>query len=84
MSNTELKPCPLCGGEVECVSTYSGVFEEIRAYVKCDSCGLIHWYSGIDTYDVDTQAKGFEMWKKKAHEKAKQMAVEAWNRRANE
>lgn len=74
----ELLPCPFCGGEAECVSAYSSVYEEIRAYVECKQCGLLRWYRGIDVYDLSGNETALIA---KYHEKAKKMAIKEWNKR---
>ena len=47
----ELKPCPKCGGEVECESHYSTVYEEIRAMVSCKSCDFCQWFCDTLTFE---------------------------------
>lgn len=77
----ELKPCPFCGGEAECESAFSSVYDEIRAYVKCKKCGLLRWYRGIDVYELTGRETDLIA---KYHAEAKRMAIEAWNRRVGE
>lgn len=39
MRNTELKPCPFCGGEAEFIQ--KGILRNIRlGFVKCNECGI--------------------------------------------
>lgn len=41
MSNTELKPCPFCGGEAELVEKFvrRGFLLSHRYVIKCNRCG---------------------------------------------
>lgn len=74
MTKTELKPCPLCGGEVyigyrETASDWNGEWE-----IDCPKCDLI-----LNTYYLLDQAKP-----KKADSKEfnRELASTRWNRRA--
>lgn len=74
----ELLPCPFCGGEAECNSAFSSVHDEIKAYVKCKSCGLLNWYKGVDAYDLSGESDATIA---RLHEKAKKIAIKEWNKR---
>ena len=77
----ELKPCPKCGGEVECESHYSTVYEEIRAMVYCKSCYFYQWFKGVPVYDLMYMDKVDPKIVSERHKKAREMATEEWNRR---
>lgn len=78
MNNTELKPCPWCGGAAEIVTlrkeNYGYWPEAIGA--KCQSCGATRGGFVVERYDftarehVDIRAK------------AEAKAVASWNTRA--
>lgn len=75
-TNDQLKPCPLCGGKVECESAYSSVFEEIRSYIHCDYCQYYHWYRGISVFDLpNTERETVN----RVHERVRQKTIEKWN-----
>lgn len=72
---SELKPCPFCGNEVKVEKIplwygngrgYSGCYE---FKIKCESCGC-----SVDQPENDSVYR--------SEEKARENAVEAWNRRA--
>ena len=80
MSNTELKPCPFCGGEAklrECIRELPFSEEIYIFFVCCPTCGCspFHFSEANIYFKVDFEER-------KA--KLKNQAVEAWNRRANE
>ena len=39
MIEHNLKPCPLCGGEIRLVAAYQ-TLEQRRVHMHCDSCGM--------------------------------------------
>ena len=60
MSNTELKPCPFCGGKAKAYVTIRGFYG-----VDCDSNECIT-HTMVANYDT------------------KEIAIEEWNRRAEQ
>ena len=80
----ELKPCPFCGGEAEVRTHFSCVYERIYGEVKCKNCGISKRGSKtFDTYDATYCGYDTPEWVANAHAEAKQSAIEAWNRRAD-
>lgn len=68
MSDTELKPCPFCGGNGYLIGGYSTASTSVySAFIRCESC------------QVDGQ-NGVSLLK----DKAKELAVTNWNTRTNE
>lgn len=64
----ELKPCPFCGGDAYVAQNYLG-----QKYVRCPECGATMWGKDTDDWRIATHGE----------KKAEKMAVEAWNRRAD-
>ena len=65
----ELKPCPFCGGRAELVIDWT------ECAIVCSSCKA----SMYDFY----VAIGEGMSRRQALNKAKEQAIQAWNRRIN-
>ena len=65
----ELKPCPFCGGEAECI-TDNAFTQDAESYVRCRRCRAqtSRFISDDLLYDMN----------------GKPNAAKAWNRRANE
>lgn len=84
MKETELKPCPFCGGEakIKMVSPFSNDFTAGFNYViKCKKCGLQYPHTfAIGFYLTD---KG-EVKEAMAFEGVVEQSKELWNRRTDD
>lgn len=81
MKETELKPCPICGGEVTIKDCTSNIYGFQDYMIKC-GCGLrFHSQSTCEHYWVGNtyHTPQTERAKKKAYDKM----IEDWNRRAD-
>lgn len=68
MSETKLKPCPFCGGEVKAYADNHN-----KVMISCDNCNM---YFGIE---LEIGCELEEGWK--AIHKSKEEAIEKWNTR---
>lgn len=72
MNDTNLKPCPFCGGEV-----YFDAVDRI-INIGCDVCMCHRCWRGLITPEPhEVRVNEYEYYNPKAHEEA----IEAWNRR---
>lgn len=68
--NTQLKPCPFCGGPVKLVNTtlLDGNLHYGIAYMECESCGMKTRYYSTDGYygnRIYTEEEIIEDWNEK-------------------
>ncbi|MBE6537958.1 MAG: hypothetical protein E7671_00645 [Ruminococcaceae bacterium] len=82
MKETELKPCPFCGGEGEIVNCHVYLDDAIR--VRCRSCHVVTHAVLID-HPAYTEKSGGELDESTRYTKEQAAAVAAsmWNRRAD-
>lgn len=82
MSNTELKPCPFCGGtailKMSKIYAYDTKFR-VDWHVKCLKCKLTQ-----DEYSSEYQMYSNEQVLRISNEDGRQKVIDNWNRRANE
>lgn len=72
MENNELKPCPFCGGKARLYDELANISHGAcikRYYVVCDTC----YASGGEANDFNAKNGDYES-----------LAIELWNRRAND
>jgi len=70
----ELKPCAHCGGKPQCITDYAMKFL-CSSFVVCTKCGI-----STKKYTVNPEFE--EISREEAGNRAKQMAKDAWNKRA--
>ena len=83
MSNTELKPCPFCGGEAIVYTSRDELFDFIIAEVRCKKCTRVI-LRGTTVYDVEGAKRSgcyTPEWIAEAYCGATESAIEAWNKR---
>lgn len=82
MNDTELKPCPFCGGEAKFMVELSNEGEMYKDHwwvfrIYCPECKL----ASLKTYKVGAELNQFGKFKIDIDERNE--AIEAWNRRTN-
>ena len=78
MSDTELKPCPFCGGKAELKGgiRITPVIDENGAYIDADFECYPSWVECTKCYAT---GQSFDK-----DDKDEEKAIEAWNRRENQ
>ena len=69
-NETELKPCPFCGGSADLFERYSATKRSNYVQVRCCECGA---QGGPYKYRTEARAK-----------RARKLAINNWNRRTTE
>lgn len=86
INDTELKPCPFCGGEAELRETNGterhGDLFSVGCINQKDCCTVGNVFSGGNTYMMSGVTEFFKAERKKS-KKAKRKAIESWNTRAD-
>lgn len=70
MANTELKPCPFCGGEALLYHQSSKYTDYDGDYAYCMKCGcrtkLFECFNGTGKTHTDTEIEAMNAWNRRA------------------